>query len=576
MMLLAAVVAAGLGAADEQDPTGNQDQPIGGLTFVDRVEVTIANLAVYVTDKKGRAVTDLQAEDFQVFQNGVKKQISNFKLYTDEVIQQQFVPQPGLANPLAAPTPVPVAGEGGGPRPVHFVIYIDNQNLEPLDRNRVLSQAREFISSSLHPPAQMMVVAYQRSFEVLQTFTSDPNEVLAAVRSVRRYTGGRPERINAKRDIIDRIKEIEDGRSSSADRRLGNQWMDVERAIENYAREEINDLQFALDALRQVIGSLAGLPGKKGILYISNGLPMIPGQELYYELSRVSNSQARMIEMFEFDRTRQFQQLANLANSQDVAFYTIDASGLDVGDMGSAEYAHAQEGMTASIGRSNLTDSLRLLADETGGIAIINTNDVAPKLELVRQDMFTYYSIGYPLQASGNDKVHKVVVKLRDDPAFKSYQLRYRTRFVEKSLETRVQDRVVSSLAFEVIENPIDVDVEIGEPTAASEGRWLVPAKVSFPIANVALLPEGDDYVGRIVMFVAVRDDEGKRSDLVRQDHEVRVASADYERAQRHRWNIGTQLLMESGRYKIAVAILDPVTRQHSYKTIAREVNPDG
>jgi VWFA-related protein len=574
-MLLAAVVAAGLGATDEQDPPGDQNEPIGGLTFVDRVEVTIANLAVYVTDKKGRAVTDLQAEDFQVFQNGVEKQISNFKLYTDEIIRQQFVPQPGLANPLATPTPVPIAGEGGGPRPVHFVIYIDNQNLEPLDRNRVLAQATEFINSSLHPPAQMMVVAYQRSFEVLQTFTSDPNQVLAAVRSVRRYTGGRPERNNAKREIIDRIKEIEDGRSSTADRRLGDQWMDVEQAIENYAREEINDLQFALDSLRQVIGSLAGLPGKKGILYISNGLPMIPGQELYYELSRVSNSQARMIEMFEFDRTRQFQQLADLANSQDVAFYAIDAAGLDVGDMGSAEYAHAQEGMTASISRSNLTDSLRLLADETGGIAIINTNDVAPKLELVRQDMFTYYSIGYPLQASGKDKVHKVVVKLRDDPAFKDYELRYRTRFVEKSLETRVQDRVVSSLAFEVIENPIDVDVEIGEPTAASEGRWLVPTQISFPIANVALLPEGDDFVGRIVVFVAVRDDEGKRSDLVRQDHEVRVASADYERAQRHRWTIDTQLLMESGRYKIAVAILDPVTRQHSYKTIARSVHPD-
>jgi hypothetical protein len=302
---------------------------------------------------------------------------------------------------------------------------------------------------------------------------------------------------------------------------------------------------------------------------------MIPGQELYYELSRVSNSQARMIEMFEFDRTRQFQQLANLANSQDVAFYAIDAAGLDVGDMGSAEYAHSQEGMTASISRSNLTDSLRLLADETGGIAIINTNDVAPRLELVRQDMFTYYSIGYPLQASGKDKVHKVVVKLRDDPAFRGYELRYRTRFVEKSLETRVQDRVVSSLAFEVVENPIAVDLEIGEPTAASEGRWLVPTQISFPIANVALLPEGDDYVGRIVMFIAVRDDEGKRSDLVRQEHEVRVASADYEQAQRHRWNIGTQLLMESGRYKIAVAILDPVTRQHSYKTIARAINPD-
>ncbi len=43
----------------------------------------------------------------------------------------------------------------------------------------------------------------------------------------------------------------------------------------------------------------------------------------------------------------------------------------------------------------------------------------------------------------------------------------------------------------------------------------------------------------------------------------------DYEEAQRQRWGIDTTLLMESGRYKIAVALLDPLTRQDSYQTVA-------
>lgn len=558
--------------AQEQPSSGDTVDPVGGLAFVDEVEVTIANLVVHVTDKKGRAVTNLARDDFEVYQNGVPKQITNFKLYTDEIVRRQFVDSERLGVP--EPTPLPAIGEAAGPQPVHFVIYIDNQNLKPLDRNRVLAQTREFIQSSLHPPAQMMVVAYQRSFEVLQPFTSSPDEVLAALRKVRRYTGGRSERENAKREIIDRIKQIEDGRNTGG-RTSGAQWNEIYRKIDDYARETINDLQFTLDSLRQIVTSLSGLPGKKGILYVSNGLPMIPGQDLYYELSDVSRNSSALIEMFEHDRTRQFQQLANSAASQGVVFYTIDASGLTMGNISSAEYASAQESISASVGRANLTDSLRLLADETGGIAIINTNDVAPRLDLVKQDMYTYYSIGYPLQASGQDKIHKVVVKLRDDPSFKDYEVRHRSRFVEKSLETRVQDRVVSGLVFEIDDNPIGIEVDIGTPSAASQKRWLVPAHITFPIRNVALLPIGEEYVGKVVMFVAVRDDDGKRSDLVRQEHEVRIQADDYDRAQMQRWAIDTQLLMESGRYKIAVAVLDPVTRQDSYFTTRTAVDAD-
>jgi VWFA-related protein len=576
MLVLALVLPAAPMAADEEGEDQESLERIGGLAFVDRIEVTVANLVVYITDKKGRAITDLTKDDFEIFQDGDPKQISNFKLYTDEVIRHQFSsPDAGL---MPATTPVPDAEAPAGPIPVHLVLYIDNENIDPLDRNRVLSQTREFVRTSLHPPAQMMVVAYQRSFEVLQEFTSDPDQVLAAMRSVRRYTGGHSERDSTRRDIIDKIKRIKEenrsGGGSNVGQQLGGEWSEVYNLIDNFAKETANNLLFTLDSLRQVITSLSGLPGKKGIIYVSNGLPMIPGMDLFYELSRVSMDSSALNQMYDFDRSRLYQQLAATANSQDVTFYAIDAGGLSMGGMGSAEFSSSQDTLSASVGRHNLTDSLRFLADETGGIAIVNTNDVGPRLEQITQDMFTYYSIGYPLQASGRDKVHRVKVKLRDDPEFAGYELRYRSRFVEKSLETRVQDTVVSSLVFEVDDNPMQIEVETGTPAPANEKRWLLPAHISFPIRKVALLPEGEDYVGRIVMFVAVRGVDGKQSDLVRQEHEIRIPSGDYEQAQRQRFTIDTQLLLESGRYKISVAVLDPLTRQDSYQTTAAAVNP--
>jgi VWFA-related protein len=573
-LVAALTLPAAPGVADDEEQEGLRR--IGGLTFVDEVALTIANLVVYVTDKKGRAVTTLTKDDFEISQDGDPKQISNFKLYTSEVVRSELSVTTGLDIPEA--TPIPDATSAAGPQPVYLVLYVDNQNLDPLDRNRVLSQTRDFLRISLHPPAQMMVVAYQRSFEVLQEFTSDPSEVLKALRLVRTYTGGRTEQDSSRQDIVDRIQRLQsEQRAGSGSGRGGSsssEWNEIYNLIDNYAKESVNELQFTLDSLRQIISSLTGLPGKKGVIYVSNGLPMIPGMELFYEASKSMNDSTILSRTFEYDRTRIYRQLAATANAQDVTLYTIDASGLSLHGMGSAEYTTASDPMMSSIGRNNYTDSLRFLSDETGGIAIFNTNDIGPRLELVAQDMFTYYSIGYPLQASGQDKVHRVKVKLRDDPAFSEYELRYRPLFVEKSLETRVQDRVVSSLVFEIDENPIGLKVEAGTPAAATEDRWLLPTHLSFPITSVALLPEGDDFVARIVLFIAARDTDGKRSDLVRQMHEIRVPAAGYEAAQSKDFGIDTQLLMESGRYKISIALLDPLTRQVSYRTISTAVHP--
>ena len=148
LLLVAMIFPVTPGAADEPEEVEEQGlRPVGGLTFVDEIELTIANLVVHVTDKKGIAITDLSREDFEIFHDGERREITNFRLYTDENIREQFAGQDNITTEA----PIPSADGSAGPVPIHMVLYIDNENLEPLDRNRVLSQAKRFRSQQPSP-----------------------------------------------------------------------------------------------------------------------------------------------------------------------------------------------------------------------------------------------------------------------------------------------------------------------------------------------------------------------------------------------------------------------------------------
>lgn len=570
--LLALVASALLVVAqttDDEQKTGLR--PIGGLAFVDELEVTVVNVITYVTDKQGRAVTDLTRDDFKIFQDGQEREITNFQPFTEEVYRSQYQPSIGAPpSPEQPPTAAqPPPSEPTPPalelQPSYMAIYIDNENLRPLDRNRVLNQLQSFVRNNCQPPVQMMVVSYSRSLKVLEPFTSDANAVIAAISETRRYTGGRPN-VDRERDeiheAIARYKEHPDENGQSEINRVMGQ-------MHSFVNEEVNNLQFTLGALRELVTMLSGLPGKKSVLYISNGLPMVPGIDVYYALADAYDQHSLITETTRYSQHRQFESLVSNANAQSVTFYTIDAGGLAVVSGSSAEYSTTRDTMAATIGHSNYLDTIMYMADATGGVSIVNTNDVRTQIDRVEQDFYTYYSLGYTLHMSGSDKVHKVKVEI---PAHPDYTVRYRSRFVEKSLESRVRDRVVTGLMFTIDENPMEIECEIGDPAPASDDRWNVPFEVSFPIELVALMPEGEDYVGHLVMFVAARDNEGRQSDVVRQVHEVRVPAAHYDEARQSRFTISASLLMQKGSHRVAVGILDEITRQASYETLSTTV----
>jgi VWFA-related protein len=550
-------------SAEVDDPQ-DQLQPVGGLAFRDEVELTVVNLVVSVTDRDGDPVTDLTVDDFEVYQDGKLKPVTNFQVYTKDVFKRYFASGPALAPDLETP---PTDVSEFEPQPVYLVMYVDHYNLNSMDRNRVLSQMGRFVRENVKPPVQMMVVSRLQSPQVIQDFTSDSEQVIEELRSMRKNSANRASIERDRANLVQTMQSREHNPSNL------NDPIQVRSQIRNLIREETTSLRSSLSALREIITMLSGLEGKKAIVYVSNGLPMVPGIDLYQTYASTFGDDSAFAEAVTNDQSRLFESLVSAANAQDVTFYTIDAGGLRAAGVATAEYSDSEDMRAASIGRQNYLDSLRFIADGTGGLAIIDTNDVRTRLDRVEQDLFTYYSIGYPLQQSGADKVHDIKVRL---PAHPDYEVRYRRRIVEKSLATRVQEKVVSGLRLEVDDNPMNIQLTPGSTVLASAERWTLPLKVSFPVSSIAMVPEGDDYVSRLVLFVAARDSEGGQSEVVQQNHEVRVPAGSIERAQDHRFKIDVSLLMKEGSHTVSVGLLDQVTHQSSYQTIKTRIPTSG
>ena len=552
-----------------QDTTDGP-RSIGGLTFIDEIELTVVNVVVHVTDKSGKIVTNLTKDDFRIYQDGDPKPITNFHLYTHEMYSSYQVPEP--LSPLAeAATDTAITGdEDFEPRPVYIILYIDNQNLHPIERNRALAQMRDWVRENLRPPVQMMVVSYQKSLEIMQPFTSEPRKVLDALRAVRGYTGGRVALDSERDEILDLMqRQQEEAGSTGIAARSTREYQLILTKVLAFADAENNDLVFSLQGLRDTINIVAGLPGEKSIFYVSNGMPMVAGMGLISAVSATYQDHAILNYVGRYDRTTLFDSLVKVANTQGVTFYTLGVGGLEVDSMSGADVRAAKDPMAASRGADNYLDSMRFLARGTGGIAVLNTNDISLGLERIKGNLFTYYSLGYTLNTGGADKIHRIKVAL---PNHSQYHVEYRQQVVEKSHETKTQEKVLTGLMFDLDTNPMGLEIVFEQPGPAAEDRWLVPIRISFDLRTVALLPQGGDYVGNVTLFIAARDKEGKHSDLVRQEHEVRIPLDEYESAQKERFVIKVSLLMEEGSYRVSVGMMDQLTRQASYRTFATSI----
>lgn len=550
-------------AAVAQEEAG--EQPAGA--FVETLDVSVVNVDVYVTDRRGNPVTGLTRDDFELLVDGDPEPITNFYAVggggtePPESPDTQETPEPPETptSHETAATPGPEVEVPSGRRSeaqrLWMVIYVDNPHLEPLSRNRVFRQLRQFLSDTVGVADQVMVVSRElRTLRLRQPFTSDPQAVARALLELETVAGRSSADAGEREEML---RAIDKAQASS----------DVTTRIRMHADSIRNDMLFTLDALSESVRSLAGLPGRTAVVYVSGGIPMTPGSDLFYAQQQKFRDGTALAREVDFNLSRHFTELTNLANANRVAFYTLDAAGLEVGAGLEAEYRgrSASADWASSVlvtHQANIDDPLRFMAQRTGGMAILNTNDIGPGLKTMGAGLSSYYSLGFSRIMAVDGRYHEIEVRVNR----KGLTVRHREGYREKSADTRMEEAIAAALRFGRESNPLRARVSTSPARRDGEQRRL-PLVVRIPLQELLLAPQGDLHVGRITVYFSAADGGGNLAPVQSVRIPIEIPQADLEEALQSVFPVRQELLLGAGRQTIAVAVRDELANRTSVLT---------
>ncbi len=586
--------------------TSRADDEIWQTVFRGSTEVNVVNLDVVVTDQDGRPVKGLTREDFKLITDGEPTEISNFFAVEDGHTVLRTDDQ-GVSQTVAEDNPVATTD------PAHLILYVDNANIHSIHRARVFERLREFLLAHRQFDARVMLVSNDRSLVVHQAFTSVPHEIFVALDEVQKANTVGPRFDSDYRQIVRAIEDVNVEAGSGVfatkgpaglngggtDPSLDDQKRITARTIAEarpimtqiraYSAERYQHTLQTLRVLRQLTDIAAGLPGRKSVVYVSDGLPMRPGEGLL-EAAKLrfealagfgANLRTAMIALND-DATPAFEDLVEHANASRVTIHTLDAAPSRDVSRGSAasggysggNFASWNDGLAATE-RRNAQDPLVMMAEGTGGRYGLTHTTYDAVLSGVVTDFNNYYSLGFvgnPDESSDGKgsrkgkknaaaKAQEIAVTLTGKPADgKRYQVRYRSNFRDKSTAERSAERAQAALLLDTIENPFDIVVETELPQPQDDGLFVVPLRVQIPLDKLVLLPGKTEHQGRVSMFVAVRDDRGRTSEVNRHVCPIRIPNADVLTALDQRAACGVRLMMRGGSQRIAVSVLDELT----------------
>jgi VWFA-related protein len=384
-------------------PPAGQEAQAPAVTF--KIDVNYVEVDATVTDDKGNFLKGLTKDDFEVLEDGKPQKIDLFTQVDIPIEPPERLLTASGGKPL---TPDVASND----RPANgrlYVIALDDLHTAALRSSLVKRAARLFIEKNFAANDTAAIVYTSGRSDASQEFTSNPQLLLASIdkfigKKLRSSTLEKLDTYNRQKDM-DAGAGSSDGSSSSSSSLTGSNSnsngdsLDFERGY--YAR-------MALSSLRNLANYMTNIRGRrKALLYFSEGIDY-PIFDIFTARDATTIVQ----------ETRDAITAAARGN---VSFYTIDPRGLvgtpdetmDLNSMPEDNNLRLnQQGLMDELRLSQ--DSLRTLAEETGGLAFVNSNDFATAYDKIVKANSSYYLIGYYPQENRRDgRFHKLQVKVK-------------------------------------------------------------------------------------------------------------------------------------------------------------------
>jgi VWFA-related protein len=405
-----------------QTPTPTP-KPLENETDVVKISTTLIQLDVIVTDKNGKIVTNLKPADFEVYENDEKQTITNFSFVSSapelQPVQTINKNQGGVPIPPVQIRPEQVRRT--------IALVVDDLGLSAESIHFVRRALKKFVDEQMQSNDLVAIIHTGSGTGALQQFTSDKNLLYAAIERVRWNPIGRAgvTAFTPREPTLQEQVQATSAIPRGGDASLMDGAVQAEKdriTAFNELREDIFSVG-TLGAINYVVRGMGELPGRKAIMLFSDGFSICTDTDMKNDGGRCTRMRDAL------------KQLTDLCNRAAVTIYTQDARGLtptalNVQDIPATNPKSLLEGL------SERTDELRdkqqglaYLAEETGGRAIFNTNDLNKGLDKMLEDTRGFYLLGYQPDSETFDSKTRVFNKLTVKVKQPDLNVRYRSGF---------------------------------------------------------------------------------------------------------------------------------------------------
>jgi VWFA-related protein len=404
-------------------PTPTPATPEDGKVV--KISTALIQIDVSVTDKRGNVIRDLKPDEIEIYENGEKQRITNFSFVSNPPKRKEKKEKNEAGKP-AIPEPPLVLRPEQVRRTIALVV--DDLTLSFESSAHVRSALKRFVDQQMQDGDLVGLIRTGAGIGALQQFTSDKQQLYAAVERVRWNTAGRnrfgsfdpiePTMAETNRSLRDPFTS---DRDIKQEKEFARGFSDFQESIFTIG---------TLGALKYIVAGMGDLPGRKSVILFSDGFQILPtlkaGTPLSSDLKREPGQSA---DGSTAGRALDFlKELVDLANRRSVVFYTIDARGLETTSMTASDsFADptlldpqallSMQQVTSDRGGEIFTSQqgLRYLANQTGGLAYVNQNDIGAGIDRALDDQ-SYYLVAYEPGVDSFDpetrKYHKLDVKV--------------------------------------------------------------------------------------------------------------------------------------------------------------------
>jgi VWFA-related protein len=461
-----------------------------GETPTFRTGTTLIEFTIVALDSDGNPVTDLKQEEITITEDGRRRDVAVFRFEggTEEDRRIEALP-PGIYTNRPEYLP-------GPPRNITAIV-LDSLNTLPDDQIFVRALVMRYLRE-IAPDSRVAVYRIGEGVTILHDFTDD----LASLRE-RISKGSLEAGMQANVDMEQLVERdaaiLSQVLSPTAGAALAEALAANRRAEDLYRETVRNRLtELTLESLQALGSHLAGIPGRKSLVWITAGVPTtdsFAGWRANYEPA--------------------IRAMAQRLASQGVAIYPVDAKGLDtrspqalISHRGQLQPGRPSSRLPSVAPQGRLWATMDIVASVTGGRATRNTNDLTQGVKAAAADARGAYTVGFYAVGEPDGRWRRLEVKVPR----RGVRLTHRQGYLAQAAAQQPQDWTEAQWSA-VLFNPLGsaaVRFDALCKIAKTEEEAVLIAILQIAGDDLAFRPAGEQLAADLEVVIAGRTAEGK------------------------------------------------------------------